>query len=273
MEYRVIEDLITVKESFLIVLDSRNGNIQNKPFNSEVIFDFEGSLSFDYNSYIELYFTVNSFSCPNSLYLINEQNNLLSITLNSVKTDYYITFGNYNINNFITCLTQILPNTFSFTYNTNNNIITMTNSTYDFTINSTSTIYEIMGFDKNTSYSSSNKILKLPYTSNFLGLKNLNIQLENVQTNNLDSYNKGQTDIIHSINIDNTKPVINYVRTNDLMIPLKINFVDNLHIKITDDQNNLLNFNNQYFNLTMQFTVLKDINRFKHSFQKIMDEN
>ena len=268
----MIEDLITVKESFLVILDSRNGEIVNNGYNSEIIFDFEGSLIFD-NSYIQLMFCVNSFSCPNSLYMINEKNNLLSITINSILTNYNIPFGNYNITNFISALSQILPNTFTTTYSTINNKITLTNSLNEFSINSSSTIYEIMGFKKNTIYNSVNKILTMPYTSNFVGLKNLNIALENIQTENLESYNKSQTDIIQSINIDNTKPIINYVRTNDMMIPLKTNFIDNIHIKLLDDENNLLNLNNQYFNLTMQFTKIKDINRFKHSFQNIMNEN
>ena len=63
------EELISIKESFLVILDSRNGNILNGSFNSQVTFSFEGSLYFQMNDYIQLSFSVNSFSVPNSIYI------------------------------------------------------------------------------------------------------------------------------------------------------------------------------------------------------------
>jgi len=65
------------------------------------------------------------------------------------------------------------------TYLTINNKYTILNSTFYFTINNTSTIYEIMAFNKNTSYTSTNKIFTLPYTCNFNRLQNIDISWEN----------------------------------------------------------------------------------------------
>jgi hypothetical protein len=189
---------------------------------------------------------------PNSIYIINENNNLLSITLNSVASNYYIDYGNYNIDTFKTYLLTILPNTFTITYSTINNKYTISNTTYDFTINNTSTIYEIMGFKKSTSYTSTNKILKLPYTCNFNGLQNINISWENLNTDNLDSFFKAQSNIIQNIPIDSSKSIINYNKSNALMIPIKTNFLDSIIISLKDDLNNSLNLNNQHFNLTIQ---------------------
>jgi hypothetical protein len=268
-----LDELLTVNESFIVVLDSRNGYIINGSYNSEVEFQFEGELIFDTNDYIQLTFAVNSFSMANCLYIINENNNLLSITLNSVTTNYYIDYGNYNIDTFKTYLLSILPNTFSITYSTINNKYTITNSTYNFTINNTSTIYEIMGFSKKTSYTSTNKILILPYTCNFNGIQNINISWENLNTDNLDSFTKAQSNIIQNISVDVNKSIINYIKTNTLMVPIKTNFLNSIIISLKDDLNNSLNFNNQHFNLTLQFNVIKDINRFKQNFHNIMNEN
>ena len=95
-------------------MDSRNAtNINNAPYNSDVDFQFEGSLYFNQDEYIQLTFSLNSFSCPNSIYVINQTNNLLSITMNGNTVNYSLQFGNYNINTFQTYLLSILPNTFT----------------------------------------------------------------------------------------------------------------------------------------------------------------
>lgn len=272
-EIYTLDELVTVNESFLVILDSRNGTIFNAPYNSEVAFQFEGELLFDPSNYIQLSFAVNSFSMPNCLYIINENNNLLSITLNNITTNYYVDYGNYNIDTFKTYLLTILPNTFTISYSTINNRYTITNSTYNFTINSTSTIYEIMGFLKKTTYTSTNKILTLPYTCNFNGIQNINITWENLNTDNLDSFTKSQSNIIQNISVDSNKSMINFNKTNSMMIAIKTNFLDSIIINLKDDLNNSINLNNQHFNLTLQFNTIKDINRFKHNFSKIMYEN
>jgi len=272
-EIYTLDELVTVNESFLVILDSRNGNVFNAPYNSEVEFQFEGELFFNIEEYIQLSFAVNSFIMANCLYIINENNNLLSITLNSVINNYYIDYGNYNIDTFKTYLLTILPNTFIITYSTINNKYTITNTTYNFTINNTSTIYEVMGFSKKTNYTSTNKILTLPYTCNFNGIQNINISWENLNTDNLDSFTKAQSNIIQNISVDSNKNIINFNKKNALMIPIKTNFLNSIVISLKDDLNNTLNLNNQHFNLTLQFNVIKDINRFKQNFHNIMNKN
>ena len=269
-----MDELITIKESFIIVMDSRNAtNINNAPYNSDVDFQFEGSLYFNQDEYIQLTFSLNSFSCPNSIYVINQTNNLLSITMNGNTVNYSLQFGNYNINTFQTYLLSVLPNTFTLSYNIYNNIYTLSNTTYDFTINSSSTIGEIMGFQKKTAYTSTSKSLTFPYTCNFNGLQNLNVAVDNINTNNLDSYTKSQSSIIQSIPIDVASPIIRYVKTNDIMIPIKVNFLDSINIHILDDLGNFINLNNQHWNATLQFTLIKDVPRFKHNFTNIINEN
>jgi len=272
-EIYTLDELLTVNESFIVVLDSRNGYVLNGSYNSEVEFQFEGELIFDTSDYIQLTFAVNSFSMANCLYIINENNNLLSIILNGITYNYYIDYGNYNIDTFKTYLLTILPNTFLITYSTINNKYTITNTTYDFIINNTSTIYEVMGFSKKTYYTSSNKSLILPYTCNFNGIQNINLSWENLNTDNLDSFTKAQSNIIQNISVDVNKSIINYIKTNSLMVPIKTNLLNSIIISLKDDLNNTLNLNNQHFNLTLQFNVIKDINRFKQNFHHIMNEN
>jgi len=53
-----------------------------------------------------------------------------------------------------------------------------------------------MGFAKNTNYSSINNSLSLPFTCNFCGLMNINIVLDDVVTQNRDSFSGSVCSII-----------------------------------------------------------------------------
>jgi len=266
-----IEDLITLKDSFIVVLDSRNASqYLNSTYNSNVRFLFEEGMFFPQNS-IQITCCVLNFICPNSIYIINETNNLLSITINSVTTNYYVTYGNYNSSNFITYLLGILPTGFTMTINPINNIFTMTYTT-NFTINSSSTIYNIMGFKKSTNYTSSSNSLTFPFTCNFNGIQSINISLENINTNNLDSYNKYQTNIIQTVNVNTNSSIIEFNKSEDYNITIKQNIMDYIDIGLTDNLQNFINLNNQHWNITLLFNIISDKNRFafQNSFLNII---
>ena len=267
-----IEDLIPVKESFIIVLDSRNGKIDNNDYMSDVVFEFE-SLIFDDRS-ISINASVLSFICPNSIYIINEYNNLLVIEHDTIINNYYIPYGNYNAITFIEAMKTILPLNFILTLNINNNKFILSYSS-DFKIKMESNINEIMGFGNNKDYQSSYNVLVFPFTCNFNGLNSFNICLESVNTNNLDSYTLSQSSIIQSINIDNNKSTINFIKTNDYNFKIQIKYLDNIHITIRDNYNRLINLNNQHWNLTILFNVLIDKPRFEYnnSFINIINKN
>ena len=258
-----IDDLITLKDSFIVVLDSRNASQYiNGDYNSNIRFLFEEGMYFPHN-YIQITCCVLNFICPNSIYIINETNNLLSLKINNVTTNYYISYGNYNASNFITYLLTILPTGFTMTLNTISNIFTMSYTT-NFIINSSSTIYNVMGFKKNTSYTSNNNSLVMPYTCNFNGIQSINISLENINTNNLDSYNKYQTSIIQTVNVDTNKTIIEFNKSEDYNITIKQNIMDYIDIGLTDNLQNFINLNNQHWNITLLFNIVSDKNRFSY---------
>jgi len=57
------------------------------------------------------------------------------------------------------------------------------------------------------------------------------------------------------------------------MMPIKTIFLDSIKISLKDDLNNSLHLINQHFNLTVQFNIIKVVNRFKHNFSEILIEN
>jgi hypothetical protein len=127
----------------------------------------------------------------------------------------------------------------------------------------TSTIGDIMGFLNGYTYLSNNNILNLPYPCNFLGPKNLMIKCNNIILNNYDSFSKTEN-ILANIPI-NVPPFGFIIYDNDTEANLIENFnIDYLEILITDENNNLINFNNIEWNLTL--TINTNIEVIKNKF-------
>jgi hypothetical protein len=266
-----LNTLCTVTTSFLVVLDSENASSNNNGnWNSDVTFNFESPIEKPTNSFI-MSMCVQQFSCPNSIYNINETNNYLHIseTISNIAVPYniYLPLGNYNVNTFIqTLLASLAPSTprFSLTFNAINNKLTLTNSTYDFTYLSDSTIHNIIGMTVGTTQGSSSKSLAFPYSCNFNGTQSINIMINNLQTPNIDSFHKTNAHVIQSVSIDPTAPQIYYEKSNDYSFKVNEHVFDHLQIQICDGTNHLVNLNNQDWNMTLLFTIMYDVNRFDH---------
>ena len=260
--------LYTEKENFLVVLDSRNATgYTNGSLHSSVHFDFNEPIRFAKNS-IRLTCSVLHFQSPNSLYNINETNSILITTINSIQTIYYIDYGNYNANTLKDKLILLLPSAFTITFNTTTNKFKFVHSTSNFTISGT--IGPILGFE--TSTVSSSLALTMPYTCNFNGIQNLNIHMTNITTKNVDSYNKSIGNIIQSIPVQPGSNTISYIKNADFNFIVNQDIIDDVQIDIKDDLNNYLNFNNQHWNLTLYFSIIRDIDRFAYAnnFQSIL---
>ena len=264
-------NLSTVTTSFLVVLDSENATTNNNSYyKSDVTFVFESPIVKPVNSFL-MSMCVQQFSSPNSIYNINETNNYLEIgemiTSSYVYYGISIPYGNYNVNTFSTQLMASLshwtPN-FTISYNTLNNKFTLNNSTYFFNISAKSTINYVMGLISGASQSSQFKTLACPFTCNFNGTQSINIMITNLQTPNIDSYHKTNAHVIQSVSIDPSLAQINYEKSNDYSFKVNENVFDHLHIQICDGTNNLVNFNNQNWSMTLLFTITYDVNRFDH---------
>jgi hypothetical protein len=261
-------NLYTEKENFLVVLDSRNAtSYYNGDYHSSLHFDFNEPIKIPKFA-IRMTCSVLQFQAPNSLYNVNETNNLLELTINTIKTSYTLSTGNYNCNNFLIYLLTILPSGFTMTINTITNKYTLT---YSLPFLISGTCGEIMGFDT-FAYSSGNSLV-MPYTCNFNGKQSFNIHLTSIVTKNVDSYTKSPSNIIQSIPIDPTASSINYIKNADFNFVITQEIIDDLTIELKDDQNNYLNLNNQHWNLTLYFSVIKDIERFSYldTFENILN--
>jgi len=253
--------LYTEKENFLVVLDSRNATeYTNGSLHSSVHFDFNQPIRISKDA-IRMTCSVLHFQSPNSLYNINENNSILTVTISGTTTIYYIDYGNYNANTLKDKLILLLPSAFTITFNTTTNKFKFVHSTSNFTISGT--IGPILGFE--TPVSSSSLILTMPYTCNFNGIQNLNIHMTNITTKNIDSYNKSISNIIQTIPIQPSSNSISYIKNADFNFIVNQDIIDDIQIDIKDDLNNYLNFNNQHWNLTLYFSIIRDIDRFANA--------
>lgn len=259
--------LCTVTTSFLVVLDSVNASSKNNgDFNSDVTFDFESPIVKPSNSFL-MSMCVQQFNCPNSLYNVNETNNYLHLTENSIDYNIYIPYGNYNVNTFNTAFLSATPsNRFSLSFNKINNKFTILNTTYDFIIKSDSTINNVMGLKKKVNQSSVLKQLVCPYNCNFNGIESLNIAINNIQTPNIDSYHKSNAHIVQSVSVDPSLSSISYEKSNDYSFKLNDYVFEYLQVQISTGENTLVNLNNQDWNMTLLFTIMYDVNRFDHEY-------
>jgi len=277
MEYLDPNSLYTDKDNFIVVLNSKYAtSTYNGSYNSQVEFDLPEPIRRN-NTHIKLCCSVLSFVGPNSLYNINETNNLLSITTSYIGTvpqnnnSYNIPVGNYNANNLISTLQSILPSGFIITFNTITNKFNFS-YTQTFSINAISTCWQLLGFKSSTTYISVSNSISLPFTCNFNGIEQINILLTSINTNNIDSFAGTKSSIIQPITIPLNSNQIIFNKTNDYNFIISQDMLDDFKIEIRDSYNNLVNFNNQHWNMTLMFTTIKDIMRFRnsHNFHEII---
>jgi hypothetical protein len=189
---------------------------------------------------------------PISYYIVNSSNNFLSLSVG----DYNLINGNYNASTFKAMLLLLLPIGFSITLNSNNGKFTMTYTT-DFTINSTSTCYKFLGFAKSTSYSSTSYSLLFPYPCNFLGISRIKIKSATLATRNLDSYSGGN--LLASIPVNSAPNGLLIYENKSIFKNILLNeFVNSIDITITDEQDNIINFNGIDVYITLQIDSVRE---------------
>jgi hypothetical protein len=199
-----------------------------------------------------LYVTVSikNAQIPVSWYNINENNNILNTSIGNI----IFPVGNYNANTFMTMF--LLNANWGIAFDKSVGKFTISHFTDNFTILSTSTCQTILGLEKNTQYTSSIKKLECPFPCNFLGINKLNIFSENLLTENLDT--NSQKAFLGSIPVtSNIYGLIKYENMNNFSNILKNKRVDTIHLEVTDENDNLINFNNIPLYLTLQFDLYK----------------
>lgn len=198
-----------------------------------------------------VYISVQHCEIPNSFYVVNYTNNQLVV--NGIT--YTLQRGNYSANSFATYLLTILPAGFGITYSTTTNKYTITYTT-NFTINansSASTINSVMGLGSSSLTSVANT-LTLPNCVNFLPLPRLNFRAPLKLKNYNQTDNSG--DVILSLqNNAAQQGMITFSNNSRLRFLIQDKSITSFLLSVTDDRNNLVNFNGVDWYLTFQIDI------------------
>lgn len=244
------------KQSICIFLNSQTANSYINGYTSECMFVLP-TINIPKKTKVSV--SCQSASIPYSFYNCDNFNSKLVYVENSITYTKYIPQGNYNVTTLLNALKTLMGINFNIVYNTLDNSYTFTNTLYEFQLLSSSLCYEILGFKNGSSYSSISRSLKSNISINLFTIRNIYIVSNNFILNNVNSSTPNNSSILCSIPITTSQgSIISYSNiynvTNELHHTNNLNL---LHIKLTDQDGDLLDLNGCHFSLTLQLDITK----------------
>jgi len=240
----------------------------NNSLKSSVNFDFISILK-EEDDIVSSYISVINAQIPMSYYLITSANNILCYnTMSPVSViNLYIPVGNYNSYTLCEKLTSLfLANgvTITITVSSINGLINFSQSSSVFSIypyklsNSHiifSTIAPVIGLTSTAIYSGTS--ITGNYPINLLGTKRIKVKSNVLAINSLSSINLSFNTTIATIPVDNSYfSIISYENQNGLNKNIiKVTTIENLDIQLTDDDDNLIDFNNFDWTITLCISI------------------
>ena len=200
-------------------------------------------------------FSVPDAVIPVSIYNVNENNCVISVTVNGVITSYTFPLANYSALTFVTTCKSLLGNTFNITFNHKTSVFSITNTVADFTLNANSTIGSVMGFSN--SVNSVSKSVTLPRCCNFLPLPRITLRCaELANTCMVGSTTSSDVIITIPTNSGNNGQIY-YQNQSNAKLLFRHHELSQFIISFTDDDGNLLNFNGLSSFFTLQFDIYR----------------
>lgn len=263
-----------IKESKQLHLSTRTsaGNLRNGNKRSCIEYYVPNFIQHD-DSVEYIQYSIQSAIIPVSFFNINDDHNTLVILSNSVTTRYTFPNGNYNTTLFIAKFKSLLGANYNITIDTTTNLFTITNTTYEFTLKSETTIDYIMGFSGNIS--STSRTLTMPRVCNFLSLPRINIRCGFLANGTLASSSLSTTDNDVMISIPNNSVPngqIVYTDSNASMNIFRGDKLDSFTVSITDDDGTYIDFNGVASFFTIQFDIFRKYLIKPDKFSKIVDK-
>jgi len=246
---------MSITDSLQIHVNSKHANFYNNNLTSDCEFSLPNIELVD-GHYI--YLSIPHVIIPYSFYNIISTNNTLSITQNSIEQIITIPVGNMNAYTLMNYLTLMISNT-TATYNTSSNKFTLTNSLYDFTINSSSTCLELLGFTGNNT--STSKILTSNNSINLSRVHCICLSSSTFQTNNVLATLPNNGTILCSIPVGQNPPfgLISHMSNNGFKTNTFENSLSSIHLKLIDQNGMPIDLNGNHFSATIQIDSVKFI--------------
>lgn len=240
-------------EKIQIYLNSKNANKYINNQTSNVIFHLP-HINIAKSSNITI--TVLNAQIPSSFYNVNSGNNTLVYNENDGEIQTVtLTPSNYNINTLKAHIVSLVPS-FNITYSSSSNKLTISHSTYDFTLFSDSTCFELLGFSDINHISTTLSLIS-DNVINLFTVRNLQIASDNFILNNIDAASPNSSNILTSIPVTTSyNNIISYANIHDVYSEINnTRNLTNLHIKLTDQDGNVIELNNAHWSLTLLLSI------------------
>jgi hypothetical protein len=255
-----------ITDSIQVNLNSQSATeYKNGSFLSYVIYNFDTLIKPE-KDIINISCSVQNASIPLSFYIINEYNNKLEYSFNDIdKTIVYFTLGNYNANTFIQEFQSKTPFTPTFDRATGKYTFTYEGNFYFHYENST--VFKILGFDNKKNYNSTDSVLIAPFLADFSGIRMIKIRSIALVNNNIDSNTGTHSGDLCSIPVTTGYyGIINYENINNFSSILSNKYINSFDIQLLDEYDELIDFNNVSWTITLQFNILRNIKEKEDNF-------
>lgn len=242
-------------ESIQIFLNSRyatetvGGNIANSIYYLPVIEIPDGH---------HIYLSLQNASIPYSFYSITSFDNTFQwglVGLEPMNT-YYVQPGNYNVTQLIDVIQTAMGSSYNVSYSSITSKILITHSSSDFIIYA-STINHILGFSKTTNTTSTARILYGRDCMNLNQIRALNIEI-NFPTYNVNVAQAYNQNILATIPVYVAPfSIITYQNPNNFRTNLYVNKLDQIQIRILDNESRLVDMNGINYQMTLQLDCIR----------------
>ena len=241
-------------ESIQIYLNSRyatetvGGNIANSIYYLPVIEIPDGH---------HIYLSLQNATIPYSFYSISSVDNTFTWGLvgGTVNT-YYIQPGNYNITQLIDVMQTVMGVSYTITYSPITSKLLITHATTNFTIYA-ATFNHIIGFSKTTNTTSTANLLYSRDCVNLNQIRALNIEI-NFPTYNVNVAQPYNQNILATIPVYVAPfSIITYQNANNFRTNLYVNKLDQIQIRILDNESRLVDMNGIQYQMTLQLDCVK----------------
>jgi hypothetical protein len=253
-----MSDVIRPVKEYVLHIRSKDCD-RTGDLNSHLFIDLTEPIIFDSKIY-ELHQVVLSGEIPYTFYNVSSDlnNNIIRFTANGEPLPFTFPNKNYDINEVVKVLND---GNFPFTVSYDRFTMKLTfanNTNFTNILNlSTSTANKFLGFDENASDITvlSNQSITSSGVVDLATVHSIFIK-SNSSSNMIFSTRAGFSSTIQKISIDVNSGGIIYLNQNDSRQHTVLHSnVEFLELKLTDQNNNLLNFNNINYEITMAFYI------------------
>jgi hypothetical protein len=208
-----------------------------------------------------IYLSLQNASIPYSFYSITANDNTFTWGLAAEfepEFTYYIQPGNYNITQLIDVLSTVMGAAYTITYSSITSKILITHSSSNFRIYA-GTFNHIIGFSKTTNTTSTANILYGRDCVNLNQIRAINVEV-NFPTYNINVAQAYNQNIMATIPVYVAPfSIITYQNPNNFRTNLYVNKLDQIQIRLLDNEARLIDLNGINYQMTLQLDCIKFI--------------